>query len=72
MNLIEEAKKIWNGHACLEDIDLLVEVLGKFGESPTVVMLGAGEVMMLPVFGTKPKAVLYSIDVNPEPFQLVD
>lgn len=62
MNLIEEAKKIWNGHACPEDIDLLVKVLDRLGKTPTVVMLGAGEIFMLTVFGARPKAVLYSID----------
>lgn len=66
MNLVEEAKKIENGHACPEDIDLLVKVLDKLGDTPTVVMLGAGEIFMLTVFGVKPKAVLYSIDINPE------
>lgn len=68
MNLIEEAKKVQNGHACPKDIDLLVKILEKLDESPTVVMLGAGEVFTLTVFGARPKAVLYSIDKDPEPF----
>lgn len=62
MDLIKEAKKINNGHSCIADIDLMVKVLGKLGESPTVVMLGAGSNFMLTVFGAKPKALLYSVD----------
>lgn len=67
MNLLEEAKKVQNGHACPADIDLLAKVMDKLGETPTVVMLGAGEVMVMTVFGVRPKALLYSIDINGEP-----
>lgn len=62
MDLIREAKKIKNGHACTEDIDLLVEVLGKLKDDLVIAMLGAGSNFTLTIFGAKPKATLYTID----------
>lgn len=65
MNLIAEAKKIQNGKACPQDIDLLVKVMDKLGGNPTVVMLGAGEVFTLTIFGAKHNTLLYTIDNDP-------
>lgn len=66
MNLIEEAGKIQNGKACQADIELLASVVGKLGDSPCVVMLGAGEIMTMVTFGVRPNALLYTVDNREE------
>jgi len=66
MDIIEEAKKIGvsSGKSCPEDIDLLVRVLNKLEDNPTVVLLGAGEPFTLTVLSIKPDALFYSVDVD--------
>lgn len=66
MDLVKEAKIVasTNGRACVEDVDLLVKILDKTDDTPTVVILGAGEVFVLTVLGTRPNAKLYSVDTS--------
>lgn len=57
-----------NGKACLADIELLVKVLEKLEDNPTIVQLGAGENFTLAVFKTKPNALMYSVDPDIDAF----
>ena len=63
-DLIEEAIKM-GCHACENDIRLIIKLMQNMGDSPIVVMLGAGGgTMTHAVFGTRPNANMTPVDID--------